>query len=157
MCFQEGLDRLRGVAPRVNRDRDDLKLACLRTELLLGGVQVADDQRADVGAVVVDEGDDDRLAAVVPDVHGLADGVPEGQRRRGLDLRRRDAGELGARGPGGVRRRRACAAATAGGEERRRDQRPDQTGGPKEGHRFEADRRRRVTQDGGGGPAARTR
>src|SRR6476619_1320948 len=68
---EEALDRLRSVAIRVDRDGDDLEPPRPRAELLLRGVEVADDDRADVWAVVVDEGDEHRLAPVVPDVDRL--------------------------------------------------------------------------------------
>ncbi len=55
-----------GVSPlRVGGDGDDLQPLRLRAELRLRRFQVADDQRADVGAVGVDEGDQDCLALVL--------------------------------------------------------------------------------------------
>ena len=74
-------DGLRRVAARVGRDGDDLQVLGLRPELGLGGLQVADDQRADVRAVGVDEGDEDRLALELGEVDRFAERVAQLQRR----------------------------------------------------------------------------
>ena len=86
---EERLDRLRGVALRVDRDGHDLHPARPRAQLPEGVVEVADDERADVGAVVVDERQQHRLAAELREPDAPAQRVAQrevrrGPRRRGL-------------------------------------------------------------------------
>src|SRR5205807_7365466 len=101
----------------------DLESRRLRAQLLDRGVEVASDQRTDVGAVRVQEGDEHGLAPLVGQVERLAGRVLEPERRGGLGRRRDRALERrGLGGDGGTGRllRRRGAAAAEDGE--RRDQ-----------------------------------
>lgn len=71
-----------GVPPWVHGHRDDLELAGLGAEAYQGVVQVGDDQRAQIGAVVIDEGQQHGLASELGEPDEMSEGVFERELRR---------------------------------------------------------------------------
>jgi hypothetical protein len=115
---EEGGDRLRVVPAGIGRDGDNLEPVSLRAEQCLRRLQMADDQRADVRAVGVDEGHQDRLAVVFAQVDRFPERVVQFERRRRLRRRGFGAGKLAVAACRVVDGRvRAAAAATAGDQQ----------------------------------------
>ena len=73
------VDRLRRVALGIDADGEHAHVVALRAEHLQGLVQVLRDERADVRAVGVEEGEENELPALVGHAHLLARLVGEGE------------------------------------------------------------------------------
>src|ERR1035437_2085877 len=93
MAGEEGREGFAGVALGIDGHRDHLHFGGLGgTHQILRDAQVGGDQRADVGAVRVEEGDEDGLAAIAVEVDLFAEVVVQRQRRRGPYRRERALG-----------------------------------------------------------------
>ena len=94
---QELLDGHRRVPRRVDRDRDDAELLAGGTQPIFDAAEVVDDERADIGAVDVEERHEDGFALVVG--HRDPPAVPGPQSQFGCCADRLDGAAQSTRSP----------------------------------------------------------